>query len=127
MQVGDQELAVLSYTTVTGSGSNDALPTSDELTGRPSDGSWYFDVRQFSFDRFGVRFAGDHLPGDVWEWFESLDLDEAEEAVVWREMTAVYPEFQDFVARRGTVVRRGFDVRRSPPTLRLHEQREPIW
>lgn len=97
-------VATLSYTTVTGDVVNDALPVTGDLRpeGLPDGDAWPYEARLFGYGSPGVTAhlpSGPRTAGDVWRWLESLDLSGQEAA--WAEAVVVYPELQDWVARRG--------------------------
>lgn len=100
-------IGTLSYTTVTGSPVNDALPTSSDTmpaTVPPSD-RWAYMKRPIQIGSVGQRAylaPGEYRAGDVWVWFKNLrGLNEAQATVVWQELRRTFPELQDWVARRG--------------------------
>jgi poly-gamma-glutamate capsule biosynthesis protein CapA/YwtB (metallophosphatase superfamily) len=99
-------LATLSYTTVTGDVVNDHLPTSN--ASRPADlrakDAWQYDFRTLAVGAPGdaVHLApGRYRAGDAWAAFSApSNLEPATDARVWRELRTVFPELQDWVARR---------------------------
>lgn len=103
-------VTILSYTTLDGDYVNDQLPTSaDPIPEDPAeDLRWMFRPRLLEYGRPGETAwlrAGRYLPGDAWRWFQEVEgaLGVVEAARVWRELTAegLFPQLQDWVARRG--------------------------
>ncbi len=100
------DIGVLSYTTVTGSAANDALPTAEvpEPPNLAVQNRWQYEFRPIDgLTVAGVTplDAGDYRAGDLWAWFEGLRFEAKNDAVVWSELSGVFPELQDWVARRG--------------------------
>lgn len=102
-----QRVALLSYTTVTGDFVNDNLPTREtpRPAGLPRGEEWQYTARPFGFGRSGSRpylREDTYRAGDAWQWFRGLeDLSPRVETALWKALRAVYPELQDWVARRG--------------------------
>ncbi|MDJ0959816.1 MAG: CapA family protein [Acidimicrobiia bacterium] len=100
-------VAYLSYTTVTGDFVNDSLPRTgvappDDVAGADA---WQWATQPFGFGTAADEVPlsiGEYRPGDVWAWFReaerTLTADQA--AAAWASMIEVYPELQDWVARR---------------------------
>lgn len=97
----------LSYTSVHGDFVNDSLPEAgdprpEEL---PEEKAWQYEERTFGF--LGPSVAIESKPrriGEAWRIFDSLEEDiptDQEVADLWAALAAVYPELQDWVARRG--------------------------
>ncbi len=100
------EIGVLSYTTVTGSAANDALPTAElpEPRNLTVQNRWQYELRPIEdLTAAGVTPlpAGNYRAGDLWAWFEGLPAEAKADAGVWSELSDVFPELQDWVARRG--------------------------
>ncbi len=100
-------IAYLSYTTVTGDFVNDSLPRSDEP--RPADvagdDAWQWAAQPFGFGTAADADPlpiGSYRPGDVWAWFREAErtLTDEQAGAAWASMIEVYPELQDWVARR---------------------------
>jgi poly-gamma-glutamate capsule biosynthesis protein CapA/YwtB (metallophosphatase superfamily) len=101
-------IGYLSYTTVTGDFVNDSLPVAGSAAPDDADpdDAWQWEERPF-----GYGTAADPLPlpigsyraGDVWTWYRAAEaeLDDAAAATAWSHAVDVYPELQDWVARRG--------------------------
>ncbi|MCP4966331.1 MAG: CapA family protein [bacterium] len=106
--IGDLRIGVVSMTTVTGDYVNDNLPNGTApvpATIAESD-RWQYEPRDFGFGVPGDdAYIASALrrPGAMWELFDAMDNDLplADTADLWLEMTRVYPELQDWVARRG--------------------------
>ncbi len=102
-----RKIGVLSYTTVTGDFVNDHLPTraAPVPLDLPGPEQWQYAFRPYGF---GAKDEQAHLPassyraGDVWRWFRDLrGLGPATEERIWNDLRKVFPELQDWVARRG--------------------------
>ncbi len=97
-------VAILSYTTVTGDVVNDALPTGDAAVPAdlPAEDAWQYEERAVVGTALDWP-EGPMRAGDAWRRFDAVegDLDPAVVGDVWAEMAAVFPELQDWVARRG--------------------------
>ncbi|MGI9646404.1 MAG: CapA family protein [Ilumatobacteraceae bacterium] len=108
VELGGTSVGLVSFTTVNGSFVNDQLPgVDDELpVGLPADELWQYAGREFEFGSPGeavyIKPARRRI-GEIWAVFEELERDLGEEAVteLWATMSVVYPELQDWVARRG--------------------------
>jgi hypothetical protein len=85
---------------------NDAYPEDDvrEPANVPDKDRWLYERRRWSFDHDEWTVPeGLRRIGTVWELFEDVEgeLSESAVAAAWDSITAVYPEMQDWVARRG--------------------------
>ncbi len=107
-QIGELSIGTLSVTTVNGSFVNDQLPPGIETAPAdldPSD-AWQYEERTFGFDTgeddTTIPEASRRI-GDVWSLFEDAEQSLGPEKVgeAWNALTEVYPELQDWVARRG--------------------------
>ena len=110
-QVGDRSLGVISVTTVTGDFVNDQLPSGDEPV--PADlaesESWQYELRTFGFrsaDQDVVVIERQMRIRDVWDIIDEVETSEAFEDFddiegLWAAAFDVFPELQDWVARRG--------------------------
>jgi poly-gamma-glutamate capsule biosynthesis protein CapA/YwtB (metallophosphatase superfamily) len=101
-------VAFLSYTTVTGDFVNDSLPRIGDM--RPSEiagnDTWQWDAEPFGWGTGADErplAIGSYLPGDAWAWFGQAErtMTESQAAGAWAALIEVYPELQDWVARRG--------------------------
>lgn len=102
------KVGFLAWSLVTGSGVNDRYP--ENIDPEPDDLDerlrWQFDLRDWGF-RSTNRTIPDGLRriGEAWKVFKELEAelldDPIERAAAWESITAVYPELQDWVARRG--------------------------
>ena len=108
IQAGDLVVGVVSMTTVTGDYVNDNLPTATapEPATIADPDRWQYQEREFGFGSDGDTAyiaAGLRRPGAMWKLFDEMDnnLPTADAADLWLEITRVYPELQDWVARRG--------------------------
>jgi poly-gamma-glutamate capsule biosynthesis protein CapA/YwtB (metallophosphatase superfamily) len=106
--VGDKKVGFVSATTVNGDFVNDNLPGADEdkPSDLPKNDAWQYDERTWGFGSAG---DADYVPteprrpGVAWAAFTELEslLDADQSAALWSSMAMVYPELQDWVARRG--------------------------
>lgn len=94
-RAGGVVIGTLSYTTVDGDFVNDQLPTSGE-GGRREGDAWHHQRRPFT-----LAGGGRVLAGDAWGWFRRLEAAGAPVETAWAVTEAVFPELQDWVARRG--------------------------
>ena len=108
IDVRGKKVGVVSATTVNGDFVNDNLPTADEPEPAdvPAKDTWQYDERSFGFGNPGTPGyipTQPRRPGAAWTAFEELEgsLDADQAAAVWAELSLVYPELQDWVARRG--------------------------
>ena len=108
INVRDLKVGVVSATTVNGDFVNDNLPGAGEE--RPADlpdkDSWQFQERMFGFGKIddpAYVAAEKRRPGVAWTAFTALEslLDDQQSGELWAAMAKVYPELQDWVARRG--------------------------
>ncbi len=107
-EVGGLSIGTISLTTVNGSFVNDQLPGTDDA--RPDDlpatEAWQYELREFGFDTGDANTSiavEERRIGAAWTLFESIEpeLDATTVERLWADLTAVYPELQDWVARRG--------------------------
>ncbi|MBC6447877.1 CapA family protein [Actinokineospora xionganensis] len=103
-ELNGSPITVLAYTTVDGSFVNANFPTAK--TRKPADlpekDNWQYEARPWGFAEARIPTAPRRI-GDAWEQFRAAEPRLAEDAVgrLWASMTQVYPETQDWVARRG--------------------------
>ncbi|MDJ0954859.1 MAG: CapA family protein, partial [Acidimicrobiia bacterium] len=108
VDAGSLQIGVVSMTTVTGDYVNDSLPdaTAPAPAAIADSERWQYEARIFGFGAPGepafVPTAA-RRPGTMWRLFDSLeaDLSTADAADLWLDVARVYPELQDWVARRG--------------------------
>ncbi len=108
VEVGATSVGVVSFTTVNGSFVNDQLPAADEPLppDLPPEELWQYSAREFGFgapgDQLYIRSDRRRIR-EIWSVFTQLEEDLGEEAVteLWGAIATVYPELQDWVARRG--------------------------
>lgn len=111
--VGAHTVGTISFTTVNGSFVNDQLPDGDEdvPADLPESEAWQYELRSFGHtdddlrnddgDPLDIEVA-DRRIGDAWALYDEWE-DELGESVLgdfWSALTEVYPELQDWVARR---------------------------
>ena len=108
IDVGDAKVGVVSATTVNGDFVNDSLPDADDPRAPdvPVRDAWQYEEREFGFGEVGDAeyiVSAMRRPGVAWAAFEDVEslLDPEQSAVAWASLAKVYPELQDWVARRG--------------------------
>jgi poly-gamma-glutamate capsule biosynthesis protein CapA/YwtB (metallophosphatase superfamily) len=104
--VSGLRVSTLSYTSVNGSFVNDNYPGSQESppNNLADEDAWIWESREFYFSAKGLEIPkNSYRIGEVWQLYSVVesDLSEADSAAAWQSMTEVYPELQDWVARRG--------------------------
>ncbi|MDJ0664855.1 MAG: CapA family protein [Acidimicrobiia bacterium] len=101
-------VGMISMTTVTGDYVNDSLPdaTAPEPATLAEPDRWQYEARSFGFgaenDAAYVP-TSDRRPGTMWRLYREMEdrLGVSDAADLWQDMVRVYPELQDWVARRG--------------------------
>lgn len=99
-------IGTISVTTIDGDEANDRLPDGDDVppAGLSPTDAWRYEPRRFGFDGHGVTIpVAERRAGEAWRWFAELEpeLSPTVSATLWAALTEVYPELQDWVARRG--------------------------
>ncbi|WP_447006789.1 CapA family protein [Saccharothrix isguenensis] len=103
-EVNGTGMSVLAYTSVDGSFVNESFPSGSAR--RPDSVSqkdeWQYETRTWGYPQAGVPVAARRIR-EAWERFSALEsrLSPEQVAGMWASMEAVYPEVQDWVARRG--------------------------
>lgn len=105
---GDQLVGIVSMTTVTGDYVNDHLPAATAIppANLTAADAWQYEERSFGFGSPGdaayMPVAG-RRAGEAWVLFDAMEseLSHSEDADLWQALIRVYPELQDWVARRG--------------------------
>lgn len=97
------KIGILSYTTVNGDFVNDSLPLNNATPPNPLPASeaWQYDFRTFAH---ALIPDASRRVGEVWLSFKEAEesgATETEIADLWGKLVEVYPELQDWVARRG--------------------------
>ena len=105
-QIGGVRIGTFSWTTVTGSFVNDNYPRADEPVPDDLDPSeeWQYTAREWGYSGPAWQVAtAPRRIGEAWQLYKEAepDLDAEEQAAAWASLAAVYPEMQDWVARRG--------------------------
>jgi poly-gamma-glutamate capsule biosynthesis protein CapA/YwtB (metallophosphatase superfamily) len=105
-QVGDVEIGTLAWTSVTGSFVNDQYPDGSVPIpdGTPVEELWQYEPRLWSFEDIGLSVpSAERRIGEAWRIYADAESDLTPEvkARAWASMVEVYPEMQDWVARRG--------------------------
>jgi poly-gamma-glutamate capsule biosynthesis protein CapA/YwtB (metallophosphatase superfamily) len=128
IEVHGLRVGLVSATTVNGDFVNDSLPPAGEAMAddTPLQDQWQYEARAFRYGDAGdpayVRPAN-RRAGEMWSEFSVLEsrLDPTAAAGLWHEITRVYPELQDWVARRGhggAALFQRFEVARQVANLR---------
>ncbi|MGQ9590080.1 MAG: CapA family protein [Planctomycetota bacterium] len=107
LEVEGHLIGCLSYTTVDGDPVNDALP--DDAAPRPAslrpEDAWMYEPRLFGYRSATVDIPeACRRPGGFWRVFKEAESGSAtatEIAELWSRAFEVYPELQDWTARRG--------------------------
>lgn len=104
--VGGISVGTVSFTTVNGDYVNDQLPVGTDAVPPdvPAVDAWQYELRRFGYSGDGVTIpTADRLIGDAWREFADRErsLEPTIAAELWDALTDVYPELQDWVARRG--------------------------
>lgn len=104
--VNGTRIGTLAYTTVTGSFVNDNYPQADDPipADLPDSERWQYEARPWQFNGATWQVAAaNRRIGAAWALFAAAenDLPKDERDAAWRSLEAVYPELQDWVARRG--------------------------
>ncbi|MBK9072391.1 MAG: CapA family protein [Myxococcales bacterium] len=99
-------IGFLAWTTVDGDFVNDSYPTdkAETPTNLDPDEAWQYDARSWGYA--GKTFTAATAPrriGSAWRLFRDAEatMSEVDVAASWASLMAVYPELQDWVARRG--------------------------
>ncbi|KAF0240954.1 MAG: hypothetical protein FD180_4688 [Planctomycetota bacterium] len=104
---GGLSVGLLSYTSITGDAVNDAYPLDADPVppGLPPTESWQYEFRDWGFTGATVTIPlASRRIGSAWREIETAEAGgpgAAEIAAMWASATAVYPELQDWIARRG--------------------------
>ncbi len=85
-----------------GNANNDNLPLTgdDEFVGHDPRLGWQYESRDVDLVGPISDLSGLARAGDVWAWFRENVSDEVEGSLLWEQAEAVFPELQDFGARR---------------------------
>jgi poly-gamma-glutamate capsule biosynthesis protein CapA/YwtB (metallophosphatase superfamily) len=108
LDVRGTKLGVVSATTVNGDFVNDSLPDANKAKAGdvPARDAWQYEERMFGFGSPGdPDYVTPQLrrAGVAWTAFTDLEslLDADQTSALWAAIAKVYPELQDWVARRG--------------------------
>lgn len=108
--VGSRSVAVISLSGLSGDGFNASLPMRGEqpTADVSSNQAWQYETRRFSFGEPGEPGYfpdADRVAREIWDEFDRLEstLSPERAAELWLAITAeeVFPQMQDWVARRG--------------------------
>ena len=100
-------VGMISVTSVNGDFVNDNLPRSSDPVPSPIPlgEEWQYELRTFGFVGATVNIPSQPMTvGDAWDEFENAEgsgASQSEIDTLWGSMFAVFPELQDWVARRG--------------------------
>ncbi|MEU4745117.1 CapA family protein, partial [Actinosynnema sp. NPDC023658] len=103
-EVAGTGVSVLAYTSVDGSFVNESFPAATAR--QPDDVAesdrWQYQTRTWGYPAAGVPSAPRRIR-EAWERFSAAEERASDEQVagMWASLAAVYPEVQDWVARRG--------------------------
>jgi poly-gamma-glutamate capsule biosynthesis protein CapA/YwtB (metallophosphatase superfamily) len=108
IDVRGTKVGVVSATTVNGDFVNDSLPATDESKpdSTPDRDFWQYEERMFGFGQpgdLGYIAPATRRPGAAWAEYTAVEqsMSAEQSGKAWAALTAVYPELQDWVARRG--------------------------
>ncbi|MCP4807422.1 MAG: CapA family protein [Proteobacteria bacterium] len=113
VDVDGVRVGVVAFTSVDGDYVNDSLPTSDDVppTDLLDEEQWKWDEREWGDEDLEIDAAARRI-GDAWGLFAELedDLTSEERGDAWAGLVEVYPELQDWIARRGHGGAAGWDT-----------------
>jgi poly-gamma-glutamate capsule biosynthesis protein CapA/YwtB (metallophosphatase superfamily) len=123
--------AVLAYTSVEGSFVNSSFPEAGvrKPADLPAKEEWQYQERSWGFAAGGVLIpTSPRRIREAWERFETAEPNLSPENVarMWASLTQVYPEMQDWVARRGHGGAAVWDDTASPDQIRLMAQQNQL-
>jgi poly-gamma-glutamate capsule biosynthesis protein CapA/YwtB (metallophosphatase superfamily) len=100
------QVAMLAFTTLDGSLSNDLYPPADAPPPPPPTAELAFAYELRSWGYTSARFTVPRAPRRIataWQLYKAAEptLPADEQRLVWASLSGVYPELQDWVARRG--------------------------
>jgi poly-gamma-glutamate capsule biosynthesis protein CapA/YwtB (metallophosphatase superfamily) len=106
LDAGQVRVGVLSYTTLTGDGTNDRLAEDGDAVppNLDPDDAWEYQARSWGHTNAALDApVALRRAGSAWRLFRDAEpnMTPAEAAAAWDSLYAVYPELQDGVARRG--------------------------
>ena len=113
VDVDGTTVGVVAWTSVDGDYVNDSLPGADD--DEPADvldeDRWKYEERSWGSDVLDVDTEPRRI-GEAWALYSEVeeDLDSEDSAQAWAELVAVYPELQDWIARRGHGGAAGWDT-----------------
>ncbi|MFK7928772.1 MAG: CapA family protein [Myxococcota bacterium] len=106
IEVNGLSVGFIGFTSVDGSFVNDRYPVDGDA--KPADvpetEEWLYETRTWGFEGETLSApVAPRRPGSAWRVFSKVEsqLSEEEAAAAWASLEAVYPELQDWVARRG--------------------------
>jgi poly-gamma-glutamate capsule biosynthesis protein CapA/YwtB (metallophosphatase superfamily) len=99
-------IALFSFTTVDGDYVNDSYPLDEASTpgSVPVQDQWMWETRSWGYSGGGIDISVEaRRIGSAWEMYSLAEgvADDSTNAEMWASLEAVYPEVQDWVARRG--------------------------
>ncbi len=104
LDVDGVRVGIVAYTSVDGDYVNDQYPLDGDAAPDPlpADTAFQWEPRTWGAPEYGVDVA-DRRIGSAWAAIEDAEdqLSDTDRAALWASAVAVYPELQDWVARRG--------------------------
>ncbi|MDX8037205.1 CapA family protein [Lentzea sp. BCCO 10_0856] len=122
-------MSVLAYTSVEGSFVNESFPAAGVR--QPADVSpkdqWQYQTRSWGFPAAGIPVQQRRIR-EAWERFSAAESKSAPEqvAAMWASLSEVYPEMQDWVARRGHGGAAVWDDKTSVDQIRAAAEKSPL-
>ncbi|GAB4509992.1 MAG: hypothetical protein Tsb0020_26870 [Haliangiales bacterium] len=103
---GEIRVGILAWSTLSGAAANDSLPDDDAVVPADltDDRAWQYEARVWEFESPSLTVAAEaRRVGSAWRLFADNEsrLSLAEVDAAWASLRSVYPELQDWVARRG--------------------------
>lgn len=128
-----KKIGILAYTSVDGNYVNDAYPVDGET--KPdtvaAEDEWSWTARSWGWSGGGIDIpVAARRIGSAWREFAAIEdqLDETARAEAWSSIVGIYPELQDWVARRGHGGAAQWDNQRSPAEIAaLRERVDLLW
>ena len=101
-EVEAMSVSTASFLLPDGNSNNDSLPRSgdDEFIGQDERLDWQYEYREVEFTGPASGLSGEVRAGDAWMWFRENASGSPNDALLWEQAEAVFPELQDFGARR---------------------------
>lgn len=96
------DVSTASFLLPDGNANNDSLPVTgdDTLIGLDPRLDWQYEYREVDLAGPVSDLSGPVRAGDTWAWFQENTADTPDDASLWEQAEAAFPELQDFGARR---------------------------